>query len=71
VIKIVAIDRRLPSRLADAKVDLVFLRQQYPEVPLGVVGLSLGGSTTITLNPAMHYDGRVIKHTVQWMADTL
>ncbi|WP_166424469.1 alpha/beta fold hydrolase [Paraglaciecola sp. 20A4] len=37
------------SRVTDAETGLAFLRQQYSVQPTGVVGFSLGGSTTIRL----------------------
>lgn len=37
------------SRITDAETGLAFLRQQYSDKPTGVVGFSLGGSTTIRL----------------------
>lgn len=37
------------SRVTDAETGLAFLRQQYPATSIGVVGFSLGGSTTIRL----------------------
>jgi predicted alpha/beta-fold hydrolase len=37
------------SRVADAQVGLNFLRQQYPNTPVAVVGFSLGGATAMAL----------------------
>jgi alpha-beta hydrolase superfamily lysophospholipase len=37
------------SRVTDAEIGLAFLRQQYTDVPTGVVGFSLGGATAIKL----------------------
>ena len=37
------------SRVTDAEAGLAFLRQQYTDIPTGVVGFSLGGATAIKL----------------------
>ena len=37
------------SRIADAQAGLNFLREQYPDTPIAVVGFSLGGATAMAL----------------------
>lgn len=37
------------SRVVDAQIALDYLRQQFPDKPLGVVGFSLGGATALAL----------------------
>lgn len=37
------------SRVTDAQTGLDFLHQTYPKLPIGVVGFSLGGSTSLAL----------------------
>jgi pimeloyl-ACP methyl ester carboxylesterase len=51
------------SRVADAQAGLSFLHQQYPDIPLAVVGFSLGGATAMALtgnNP------ETVKSLVLW-----
>ncbi|WP_158971000.1 alpha/beta hydrolase [Paraglaciecola sp. L3A3] len=42
-------DSTFQSRVADAQVGLNFLRQHYPNIPIAVVGFSLGGATALAL----------------------